>query len=1124
MTHLDAADPATNATVMASAGTGKTWLLVTRLVRLLLAGARADGILAITFTRKAAAEMQQRLIQRLHKMAVAGEEELVELLEQMGVEPGGSNLERARALYEELLHAPQGVRTSTFHAFCMEILQRFPLEAEVPPGFELLEGGAALQQEAWSALFAEATAEPDAPLAQALQSLFLHCGGLFNTRQALESFVQHRSDWWTFTAGHRDPVGYARHRLQQQLAIQPGEDPLERFLDGSCRTRLQEYAELLARHDTRTNIRLNQTLCSALELQDAQRQFREISTVFLTGSGEPRKCTPSAIRARKMGEAGQERFLQLHQEISTAIITTREQLAAHATLAISTAWYLAGQRLLEHFQKLKEQQRLLDFADLEWRTFRLLSSGDNAYWVQFKLDQRIEHLLVDEFQDTNHTQWQLLLPLLEEMAAGDPARPRSVFLVGDGKQSIYRFRRAEPRLFDTAHRWLSEHLQAGSYPMDRSWRSAPAVMEFLNRLFGEGPLRQQIAQFHPHDTHLRDLWGRVELLPLIRPQPDPSPAPQDELRNPLQQPRDTFIDQRHLQEGEQIAATIRRLVGQPVVIGSGDKTRPISHADIMILTARRTHLPPIEEALRRAGIPYQGADRGTLLENQEIQDMVALLEILIAPYNNLSLAVVLRSPLFACSDQDLITLAGQTRHSWWERLMALSSPPGTPLARARVLLEQWHTASDLLPVHDLLQRIYSEGDLLARYRAASPKHLQARVTANLERFLQLALEVDSGRYPSLTHFLSHLKGVREQQDAPDEAPATSGEPQVQLMTIHAAKGLEAPVVFLVDAASSGGRESSWRALVEWPADQAQPSHFLLKSSARPPDPVTARLLERQAGERQRESANLLYVALTRARQLLYISACAPTRDRSLGWYGEIMERFGISEQQAEQGVVLSESGSMPQAPPPGGAEEEPSAEPDPRLRRPLQLQQVEQEIAPSREIPSPHPASGGDEDGMLRGVIIHRMLELATGVERHPPENLPARLAAELEPPPGRELLQECLQEVQELLDDPGLRDLFDDTRYISCYNELPLLYELDGRTVHGVIDRLLLEQERVTLLDYKTHRNATPTNAAKIAAGYRRQMQLYADGLRRIWPDRELRCLLLFTACRKLCELPFSE
>ena len=1117
MEPLSPASPAHNATVMASAGTGKTWLLITRLVHLLLAGAQPGGIVAITFTRKAAAEMEERLAQRLFEMAAADDQTLDALFQQQGIMVTPENRKKARILYEALLYSQQGIRTTTFHAFCQEILRRFPLEAEVPAGFELLENSAAIQQEAWDALFSEATRSPEGALASALETLFLHCGGLFNTQNALLDFLAHRSDWWAFTDHRKDPVAYARETLRSQLRVDADTDPIRHFFSEGCQEALREYAELLSLHRTKTNMALAETLFRTLETQPITSQFTELLGIFLTRTLEPRSMRPTKTRSRAMGEKGEKRFLKLHEELCESLQQTLGQLASQQTLRLSSAWFFAGHRLVEHYQRIKEEQRLLDFADLEWKAYKLLSTAGNAHWVQYKLDQRIDHLLIDEFQDTNPTQWRLILPLLEEMAATTlEERPRSVFLVGDGKQSIYRFRRAEPRLFDAASSWLAEHLGAKCYPMDKSWRSAPAIMAFVNHLFGSGELSHFLPHFHPHETHRQDLWGRVELLPLIEADQSPQPPSRTALRNPLQEPRQPLVDQRHYREGQQIAATIQALMEERAPIEDGGKFRPISYGDILILIARRTHLPPIEQALRDAGVPYLGANRGTLLESQEIQDMEALLGTLSLPHDNLSLAVTLRSPLFACSDEELITLATERRGSWWERLLSLCPPPGSPLARAQKLLPQWRELATRLPVHDLLQRIYSEGNVPARFEAAFPQHLKPRVRANLDRFLQLALEVDSGRYPSLMHFITRLQDLRElKQDAPDEAPGHTTEPQVRLMTIHAAKGLEAPVVFLVDSASSSRQNPSWTALVNWPPDAPQPSHFLLAGRSGEADPLTRSLLEKQASEERREEANLLYVAVTRARQLLYISACAPSRGNYLGWYGIIQRQF--ETETNETGRILCQSGTPPKLPPQSGSSSKNKGiEPDPGLRRPLNIRPLYTEIAPSRQQLA-YSGEGGDPDGRLRGIVIHRLLDLLSRNPHEKPHSLLHRVAGELALKPDSRLLIECQQEVLSVMEAPALHPLFDETRYLRTYNEFPLIYELDGRTVHGIIDRLLLEEEGVTLIDYKTHRGVSPENISSLAENYRPQMELYALGVQKLWPGKPLRTFLLFTANQTL-------
>ncbi len=1120
MDPLASASPAGNATVMASAGTGKTWLLVTRLVHLLLAGARPDGIVAITFTRKAAAEMQSRLAERLLELAAADDRQLERLLRQQGITVNDENRKRARDLYERLLRTPQGVRTTTFHAFCQEILRRFPLEAEIPPGFELLESSGAMEQEAWDALFSEATDQPEGRVARALETLFLHCNGLFNTRNALLEFLGHRSDWWAFTDGHQDPVAHATETLCSWLGVEPGKDPITLFFTPERRKALQEYAELLPLHQTKTNLAQWEILSRLLQNPPTESSFTTLTTVFLTKALQPRSQRPSKSRAKAMGERGEARFLELHGELCQAVRDTLDQQAAQRTLQLSKAWFLTGNRLVEHYQRIKGEQRLLDFTDLEWRAYKLLSAAGNAHWVQYKLDQRIDHLLIDEFQDTNPTQWRLILPLLEEMAAGTTERLRSVFLVGDSKQSIYRFRRAEPRLFDTAGEWLARHLEARCYPMDKSWRSAPAITTFVNRLFGSGKLSQLLPHFHPHETHRGDLWGKVELLPLIEAEQEPPPSPEETtLRNPLREPRPAVTDRRHHREGEQIATTIHSLIAERIPIEEGGEIRPLNYGDILILIARRTHLPPIEQALREAGIPYLGADRGTLLDSQEIQDMEALLETLSTPYNNLSLAVVLRSPIFFCTDHDLIALASEAGGSWWERLLSLSPPPGSPLARARDKLPAWRELAAHLPVHDLLQRIYSEGHIPARFQAAFPAHLRPRVKANLERFLQLALEVDSGRYPSLMHFINRLQELRElKQDAPDEAPGYTTGPQVRLMTIHAAKGLEAPVVFLADAASNARRNRSWSALVRWPPEAERPSHFLLAGRKGEADPRTRSLLEKEMDEERREEVNLLYVAVTRARQLLYISACAPSRGDDLGWYGIIREQF--REEMTGDSGVLTSSGTPPETPPDIPRRPAPEMEaPDPRLHQPLTITPSSEEIAPSRRVG--HHGETGDPDGRLRGIIIHRMLDLLSREPSMEPSTLRHRVAAELELEPGASLLAECHREAVAVLEEPSLRPLFDGKRYRRIYNEVPLLYELHGKRVHGVIDRLLVEDGKVTLIDYKTHQSATPELIPRLAEHYRPQMELYARGVQQLWPGKPLRALLLFTACRTLHELP---
>ncbi|HEY0720452.1 MAG TPA: UvrD-helicase domain-containing protein, partial [Gammaproteobacteria bacterium] len=667
--HASPLSPSRNAIVMASAGTGKTWQLVTRLLRLLLEGAAPDAILAITFTRKAAMEMETRLLQRLYTLANASDEKLLQLLQEAGASVDEQTIQRARRLHEVLLRAARPLRTTTFHAFCQELLRRFPLEADIPPGFELLESHSEVAEAAWQALLNEVALAPEAPLAMQLEQLLELCGSLSSLRTALLGFLDHRGDWWAFIEDEEDGAAFAATRLREQLGVEPDGDPLHDLFDAALEMQLGEYVTLMARHPGVENERQLAQLSFARDaaLPYGQR-FDALQSALLTKEGTPRSRKPSKAQAKSMGgEIEEARFLELATLLCGRTLAVRQQLAALDSWRFNTLWYQIGSHLLALFQRIKQEQRLLDFTDLEWRSYRLLAHGENAHWVQYKLDQRIDHLLVDEFQDTNPTQWRMLLPLLQEMAAGESGRRRSVFLVGDAKQSIYRFRRAEPRLFPAAQAWLTSQMQAGTFPMHSSRRSSPAIMACVNQLFSLPHLNGVLHDFIPHTTHLEDLWGEVVVLPPPVPAQEAETPPSAAMRNPLLQPRAAQDDGGTLQEARQIAGEMRRLVAANTLIGSGSGSaiRPLHYGDIMLLLRNRTRVRLFEQALREAAIPFIGADRGTLLESMEVRDMIALLQTLLTPFDNLALATVLRSPLGGCSNDELLALAPDVRGSWW---------------------------------------------------------------------------------------------------------------------------------------------------------------------------------------------------------------------------------------------------------------------------------------------------------------------------------------------------------------------------------------------------------------------------------------------------------------------------
>lgn len=1128
---VDAANPAINATVTASAGSGKTWMLVTRILRLLLDGAPPGGILALTFTRKAAAEMQQRLAERLYQLATAEPERLDRLLAEIGIDHDEHDRQRARELYEFHQYCDYPVRTQTFHSFCQDILGRFPLEADVPPDFDLLDSSSLLIRQAREALFNEAALNMQGPVAAQLQALMEACGGLFNLNQALDSFLYQRSDWWAFTENRADACGFAEERLQQQLDVDADEQPISDFFSAARIADITEFARLLAATEGKTNLQHADQLALILaESSFDDVAFERLARCFLTQKNTAivsgRKDSKS-LRNKLKSDA--ERFLQLAQQLPEHILATRDRIHRLHTLQLNRLWYHCGEHLVAHYQKLKRELRLLDFTDLEWNTYRLLQQSDNALWVQYKLDQRIDHLLIDEFQDTNPTQWQLLRPLLEEMVNSDARRARSVFLVGDEKQSIYSFRRAKPELQARASQWLHEHLDAQPFPLNKSWRSSPAIMAVVNKLFAQPEYQSLLPGFSPHETHLQTLPGRVQVFAAFEHR-DETDENQDEaepgnhgLRNPLLQPR-TEKPSIYLQEGRLIADTIRQLITDNTAVGDADQVRPMTYDDIYILVRKRSHLSDYEQALRQAGIPYLGANRGTLLDCIEIQDMEALLDTLLTPFNNLALAQVLKSPLFEANDAHLMQLAAcKETPLWIDRIALLSERLDTdhPLRRAHESIRRWREWVDRIPVHDLLDRIYHESQLLQRYHAATPDSLRPRVQANLTRFLELALELDSGRYPSLMHFLQTIRSLKTlTSDAPDEAPMETRQPRVKIMTIHASKGLEAPVIFLADTISVIRDRSAISTLVDWPADHPRPEVFQLIPAGDQRDGYSRSLLEKQRDTQHREQANLLYVAATRARQFLFVSACRPQQQGScLDWHTPMLNalRELVGDPEAQQAsyeygdistcTSTRVSSQQTVAPPPAEW-----------LQTSMSTPRVPTLIAPSRQTHAPQN-DDTDEDGQTRGLAIHRCLELLCN--GHDAQQIANRLSEELQLAPDDPLIETCLQEARDNMNHADLDFIFHPGADWRVYNECPLHYALGDDGVFGLVDRLLVSDDRIIVIDYKSHIQANTQTIALLAQTYRQQMRLYTEGAQRVWPHRKVEAYLLFTHCRCLQPMP---
>jgi len=1094
---VDALDPAHSVVVAACAGSGKTWLLVSRIVRLLLAGVPPGEILAITFTRHAAQEMAARLREWLELLA--GEDDAkvrAFLLERAVAEPDIERfLSRGRSLYEEVLRAQPGITISTFHSWYMQLLRSAPLGAGAIGSLALTEQTSSLVAEAWELFAAACQRDLEGPATRGLDDLFSD-HGMENTRALLLSFLRHRSDWWAYAGQAENAVQRVLETQRVALGVDPDADPVaEVFADPALIDEARAFALLLGRNGAKEQ-GYGQALADALALSGPPLMFEALKSALFTTKDELRKRKPSKAQKDRLGEAGEARLLELHARLAERVASVRGQLADQASYRANAAGLAAGVVLLEAYQKLKRDRQVADFADIEWLAFDLLTRSEQAVTLQFKLDSRYRHILLDEFQDTNPLQWLALKHWFEAAAQADSSPV--VFLVGDPKQAIYRFRRAEARLFDAARDWLTLHQGAVVLSQDESRRCAQPVLDVVNRLFSEEPA---YTFFNAHTAHYGALPGRVEVLPLARkiePQARESVS-SDALRNPLLMPLQLQEDLRRESEASAMVARLRELLEQWEIAQdlTGAQVRSVRFSDVMVLVRRRTHLQVYERALRQAGIPFTTSRQGGLLDTLEACDLIALLEFLVSPFDDLKLAHALRSPIFGCTDEDLMTLADAPGETWWLRLLALPlAGEGLPLGRARALLSRWLDRADRLPVHDHLDKIYFEADIERRYAAAVPQAMRAAVIANLHAFIERALALDSGRYPSLPRFIDELRDMRSApaDEAPDEGGIDAQGNAIRILTVHGAKGLEAPIVWLLDAGASRPARRGYEALVEWEPGAESPRDFSLRTRNSESSRQQRRQLDDEQANDQREDLNLLYVAMTRARQVLIVSGCEGNGN-ARSWYKRVRAAVAAQQDRSDEDgqAVLAYGADFACR---RDASRQDAADRDSSTAVPPA------EAALPVLMPTGSRRHGLEGPGQKYGTAFHRVMECLAADPQA--DGLSIASGAGLNPTEARI----CVEQARTLIQSVSMRRYFDPKSIERAFDELPLINEA-GELRR--LDRVVEFRDEVWVLDYKTGRHAELAGSP-LEAQYRAQVAEYCRALRSVFRHKPVRGALLFT------------
>ncbi len=1123
------ADPRRSAWVVANAGTGKTRVLTDRVLRLLLDGADPAGILCLTFTRAAAAEMTARIEARLAAWATASDEDLAADLEALlGTPPDGPTERRARRLFARVLELPRGLAIQTIHAFCGELLRRFPLEAGIPPHFETADEGRAreLFAEAREEVLAEAAARPESPSGRALARLAAEFsdGSLF---EALDELRRLRRPLLAAVEAHGGLDG-----LLEALAAALGADPDEEETDilaAACaeeafdREALSSLCAWWEAHRSDRARRAAATLGAWLARDPAARR----DTLHeLSGDVFRKDWKPNGNLLRLGGFRNSE-VAAVYTAEADRWQTVWARVRARSTLARSEALLRIGHAVLLRYDLRMRREALLDFDDLIAHARRLLEGG--TAWVLYKLDARIEHVLVDEAQDTSPEQWRIVEAILDEFLAGTGAhdRPRTFFVVGDEKQSIYSFQGADVENFRRVRARLLERARAGGHPLvtetlAESFRGTEAVLGLVDRLFAAVPeVRSGVVaegEALRHEVRRRGEAGVVELWPLYRP-PDRTG---DDGPWPLPEPRQSRSPEAVV--AEVVARTIRDWIhrGEPLAA----RGRPVRAGDFLLLVRRRGVIQElVVRALQRHGVPVAGVDRMALDAHLAVMDLVALGRAVLLPEDDYTFACLLKSPLLGLDEDQLFALAhDRGGRSLFARLGDFARRPGAegePWRRILERFQRWRARADFVPPYEFYAWVLgAEGG-----RARLLERLGPDAAEPLEAFLAKALAFEEGHPASLEGFLHWFTlGAGELVRDPGKAPDA-----VRVTTVHGAKGLEAPVVFLLDAGPHGAPRE--RCPLLWLEAEGRPPLPVWRGSGRDRPPPVAAAAEAEARRRAEEENRLLYVALTRAADRLVVTGWAGsrTRDDALDrcWHDcirraletlEGVEREPVHLAEGFTGEILRWRRGQPRpraetaARPASSSVELPAWIHRPAAPEPVTAPCAPSGLAAADEDEKTPPAP--DDRGRDRGLALHLLLQHLPAVpEARRREVATALLRAEH--PELAPELDGLLAEALRVMALPEIAAAFGP----GSRAEQPVAGMVDGRPVAGRIDRFAVEDGRVLVVDFKSH----PRPPDRVPDGILHQMRHYARILRGLYPDRRIEAAVVWTALPRVDVLDLS-
>jgi len=1087
LNQIAAADPAHSTWLTANAGSGKTKVLTDRVTRLLLAGADPECILCLTYTKAAAAEMQNRLFDRLGEWAMKSDPDLRKALAETGV-TGTPDLSRARTLFARAIETPGGIKIQTIHAFCAMLLRRFPLEAGVSPGFRELDDAQAaeLRAEVVDVMAAAGAPEIDGVAA------YLSTDDITDFSLAVVNASEHFSS------------DLDRQALADCMGIQPD------------LTRERLLQDLLGNDGSATIAGLKVALASGSsnDLKALQKlaalgaeAITPVDHAVLEGLflfGEDAKAGPYSAKVGKFPTKATRDLMGPEVEALDAMMDRAERLReprlALAALEKADALRRFAQAFLPAYEAAKARRGALDFSDLIARAGRLLSEPSVADWVLYKIDGRLDHILVDEAQDTAPRQWDVIERLTTEMTAGQGARSevlRALFVVGDVKQSIYSFQGADPRVMAEKLAGFRDRLKGGTglavRKLEHSFRSSDAILRVVDATFS-GPRAAGLGNEVSHIAFHQTRPGRVDLWPLETPSEKDEPP---EWHDPVDRVLATDPVARL---ATRIAAEITRWLKEETVPAKKGGVRRVTASDILILVQGRSALfHHIIRACKTAGLPVAGADRLRIQSELAVRDIVATLSFLALPEDDLALAAALRSPLFGWSERELFAIAQPRKGYLWE---AVRESGRESVSILRDLLDR----ADFLRPHDLIEHLLTRQGGRSRLLA----RLGPEAEEGIDALLSEALRYEQAEPPSLQGFLTW----HESRTTEIKRQVAGSDAGIRVMTVHGAKGLESPIVILPDTLRDN-RERQETVLVH-------PDGIPLWSAARAERPAAlaeAAALRAEAEEEERR--RLLYVAMTRAESWLVVAGAGKAPSNGDTWYEAVadgLEAAGARPARLPDGTEIRRRSGGDWNGPLVTPEREPSIAFDypPWTDGPDRPTPPRASVLNPSKLPGEKALSGeapvAPADPLGWGTDLHLLLEHLPNVP--PGDREAATLALLPQRDPG--LRADLLAEAARCLDAPDLAHLFSP----DTLAEAPFSVTLGDRRIEGTIDRLIVSEDRVLAVDFKSNR-AVPDRPEDTPAGLLAQLGAYSAVLERIYPDRTIDTAILWTHTAELMPIP---